>query len=106
MYLPDIFKEFQNNHPEILDAFQKVGDLCAQAGPLDAKALHLIQMGIAIGSESKGSVKSHARRALALGVSEEELRQVVLSATTVVGFPAMIAAYGWVEEVLSAPERK
>lgn len=105
MYLPDIFKAFQENHPEILDAFQKVGDLCSQAGPIDAKTRHLIQLGVAVGAASKGSVRSHARRALDHGASIEEIRQAVLSAITIVGFPAMIAAYGWVDEVLSAPER-
>ena len=105
MYLPDIFKEFQDNHPEILGAVQKVGDLCSKAGPIDAKTRHLIQLGVAIGAEARGAVRSHARRALDAGATKEELRQTVLLATTIVGFSSMIAAYGWLEEVFSAPER-
>jgi hypothetical protein len=30
--------------------------------------------------------------------------QAVLMSTTIVGFPAMIAAYGWVKEVLTPEE--
>ncbi|MBA7709702.1 hypothetical protein ES703_118625 [subsurface metagenome] len=45
-------------------------------------------------------MRSHARRALAEGVSPEELRHAVLMAFTTAGFPTMIAAVKWVEEVI------
>lgn len=102
MYLPDIFKQFKDNYPEILDAYQKVGELCAGAGPLDLKTQHLIRLGTAIGIASKGGVRSHVRRALEEGATKDEVRQAVLISTTIVGFPAMIASYQWIEEVLSS----
>ena len=102
MYLPDIFRKFKENYPEMLDAHQKVGELCSGAGPLDLKTQHLIQLGIAIGLASKGAVRSHARRALEEGATEAEIRQAVLISATIVGFPAMIASYQWTEEVLEA----
>lgn len=104
MYLPEIFKGFVEKHGNIADAYREVGDLCAQAGPIDAKTQHLIQMGVSIGQGSKGGVRSHARRALDGGASPEEVVQTVLLSMTIVGFPAMIAAYGWVQEVLTALE--
>jgi 4-carboxymuconolactone decarboxylase len=100
MYLPDIFKNFLEMYPDIANAHLKVGDLCAKAGPIDEKRQHLIQLGVSIGLGSKGGVWSHARRALDVGASEEEVLQVLLLSTTIVGFPAMIAAYGWIREVL------
>jgi 4-carboxymuconolactone decarboxylase len=104
MYLPDIFKTFVERHEEVSTALRQVGELCSQAGPLDAKSLHLIQLGISLGIGSKGAVRSHARRALDAGASREEITQAVLASTTIVGFPAMIAAYGWIEELFSVPE--
>ncbi|MFH1117339.1 MAG: carboxymuconolactone decarboxylase family protein [Pseudomonadota bacterium] len=101
MYLPEIFKTFLEEHPDIADAQLKVGDLCAQAGPIDEKTQHLIQVGVCTGTGSKGGVRSHARRALEAGATKEEIIQAVLLSTTIVGFPSMIAAYGWVREVLS-----
>jgi len=100
MYLPDIFKQFLEKYPEIANAHLRVGELCAKAGPLDQKRQHLIQLGVSIGLGSKGGVRSHARRALEVGATEEEIVQTLLLSTTIVGFPAMIAAYGWVQEVL------
>lgn len=102
MYLPEIFKTFLEKHQDIADAYRKVGDLCSQAGPIDLKTQHLIQLGVSIGASSKGAVRSHARRALDAGASDGEVMQTVLLSGSIVGFPAMIAAYGWVQEVLSA----
>ncbi len=102
MYLPEIFKTFLEKHQDIADAYRKVGELCSQAGPIDLKTQHLIQLGVSIGASSKGAVRSHARRALDAGASDGEVMQTVLLSGSIVGFPAMIAAYGWVEEVLSA----
>jgi 4-carboxymuconolactone decarboxylase len=105
MYLPEIFKKFMDRHGEIADAYRKVGDLCTAAGPIDLKTQHLIQLGISIGMASKGGVRSHARRALDAGATEEEITQTVLLSATIVGFPAMIAAYAWTDELLSAREK-
>jgi 4-carboxymuconolactone decarboxylase len=104
MYLPDIFKTFVERHREISETLLKVGELCYQAGPIDQINQHLIRMGIAVGSNSQGGVRSHARRALDAGATKEQVLQTVLLSATIVGFPAMIAAYGWLEELISARE--
>jgi alkylhydroperoxidase/carboxymuconolactone decarboxylase family protein YurZ len=54
-----------------------------------------------MGLGSEGAVKSHVRRALEEDVTPEEIRHAVLMALTTAGFPAMIAALKWTEEVLS-----
>ena len=45
-------------------------------------------------------MKSHARRALEEGFSPEELRHAALLALPTAGFPQMIAALEWVEDVI------
>ena len=100
MYIPEVFKKFTEDYPEISAATQKVGELCSNAGPLDEKNRQLIQIGIAAGAASKGGVRSHVRRALTEGASKEEILHTILLATSTIGFPAMIAAYGWARDVL------
>ena len=100
MYLPDLFKKFQADYPEILETTQKVGELCSASGPLDEKTRQLVQIGIAAGAASKGGVRSHVRRALKEDASPEEILHAVLLATSTIGFPAMIASYGWAKDVL------
>ena len=105
MYLPKPFQEFKSQYPEIASLYENLGSKCQSAGPLDAKTRCLVNLGIAVGAVSPGAVKSHARKALENGASREELYHALLLALTTVGFPAMIAAIGWVEEVLVAEDR-
>ena len=101
-YLPEIYQEFIKSYPGISKTYDMLAKECHKAGPLDKKTLQLIKLGIAIGMNSEGSVRSHARRALQEGVTPDEIRHAVLMAFTTAGFPYMIAAYKWVEEVLEA----
>jgi 4-carboxymuconolactone decarboxylase len=86
--------------PEVLKDFKQLGQTCRAAGPLDPKCQDLIKLGIAVGANSRGAVMSHTRKALESGASAEEITHAVLLALTTTGFPNMIAAMGWVDEVL------
>jgi len=63
-YLPSIYKEFQQQFPEIAKAYDDLALKCHSWGPLNEKTRRLIKLGIAIGLSSEGKVRSHARRAL------------------------------------------
>jgi 4-carboxymuconolactone decarboxylase len=99
-YLPNIYKEFQQQFPEIAKAYDELALKCHGWGALDAKTRRLIKLGTAIGLSSEGAVRSHARRALEEGVTADEVRHAVLLALTTAGFPTMIAAMKWVDEVI------
>jgi alkylhydroperoxidase/carboxymuconolactone decarboxylase family protein YurZ len=83
-----------------MQAYEALGEATAEAGPLDARTRALVKLGIATGSGREGAVHSHARRALAAGCAPDEIRHVVLLAATTLGFPGMMAAMTWVEDVL------
>ena len=99
-YLPDIYKEFQQQFPDVSKAYGELALKCHGWGPLDKKTRRLVKLGIAIGLNSEGGVRSHARRALEEGVTADELRHTVLLAFTTAGFPNMIASMKWVKEVI------
>ena len=101
-YLPKPYETFVKEHPEVAEAYEKLGVACHTAGPLDDKTRHLIKLGIAATLRSEGGVKAHTRRALVAGASEGELRHAVILSVTTAGFPGMIAAMGWIKEVLDA----
>jgi alkylhydroperoxidase/carboxymuconolactone decarboxylase family protein YurZ len=61
----------------------------------------LIKLGIALGVNSRGGVMSSTRKALESGASREEILHAVILGLTTSGFPNMIAALGWIEEVIS-----
>ena len=105
-YLPDIYKRFKQQFPEITKTYDELAIQCHGWGPLEEKTRRLIKLGIAVGLNSEGGVRSHARRALEEGISADELRHVVLLAFTTAGFPTMIASMKWVEEVIDKHQNR
>lgn len=100
MYLPKSYKDFSEKFPEIVEAHKNLGKACRGAGPLDEKCQELIKLGIAMGTNSRGGVMSAVRKSLASGATPEEINQAILLSLTTTGFPNMIAAMGWANEVL------
>ena len=100
MYLPKVYERFSSRFPDVFKDFQQLGKSCRDSGPLEKKYQDLANLGIAIGANSRGSVMSQTRKALESGASKEEVAHVVLLSLTTIGFPNMIAAMGWVDEVL------
>jgi 4-carboxymuconolactone decarboxylase len=99
-YLPEIYEELRDRYPEVARALDELGHAADQAGPLDSKTQRLATLGIAIGAVSKGAVRSNVRKALGVGATPDEIRQVALLAVTTRGFPGAVAGFQWIEEVL------
>jgi alkylhydroperoxidase/carboxymuconolactone decarboxylase family protein YurZ len=71
-------------------------------GPLDARSARFVKLGVAIGAQAEGAVRSHARRALAENMTPDEVRHVGLLALTTIGFPHTVAGLGWIDEVIAS----
>ena len=104
MYLPELFKTFAEKYPEISQYHEKLSTACRESGPMDGKTRHLVKLGIAIGTGSRGGVMSQTRKALQEGASREEVSQTALLALTSIGFSQMMAAMSWIWEVLEKTE--
>jgi 4-carboxymuconolactone decarboxylase len=83
-----------------MKAYEALGRSVHQAGPLPLKQRALVKLAISVGARAEGAVHSHTRRSLDAGCTAGEIRHVALLATTTIGFPAMMAALTWVEDVL------
>jgi 4-carboxymuconolactone decarboxylase len=100
-YLPDVYIDFRKNFPEVASTLDKLGKAADGAGPLDERTVRLVKLGLAVGAEAQGAVRSNARKALNAGATPEEVRHVAVLAVTTCGFPAAIAGIGWIEEILA-----
>jgi alkylhydroperoxidase/carboxymuconolactone decarboxylase family protein YurZ len=98
--LPKPFRRFLQRYPDVEKAHMELSLVINRQGPLGERERRLIRLGIAVGQQSQGAIKSHARRAIDEGVTPDELRHAVLLALPTAGFPSMIAASEWIEEVL------
>jgi 4-carboxymuconolactone decarboxylase len=101
---PGTFKSFVGRHPELGRAHEAVARAVEQAGPLDAKTLALIKIGICVGAGLESALRSHVRRAAQAGASEAEVEQAILSGMNTVGFPRTVAAWSWAQEQLARRE--
>lgn len=101
-YLPDVYLGFRERFPTIAPALDQLGQATEAAGPLDLRTQRLVKLGIAVGALAEGAVRSNVRKALDEGATNEDIQHAVTLAITTVGFPATVAALGWVDEVLEA----
>lgn len=107
MALPRSYEAFKRSYSQVWQAYDRLGGVLHDAGPLDEKSRELVKLGISIGGKLEGAVHSHTARALKAGATADEIRHVVLLALTTVGFPSMMAALTWVEDILkTAGSRK
>lgn len=98
--LPSHFTKFTKAYPEVARAYGLLSNASKAAGPLTAKTAALVKLGIAIGLKHEGAVHSHVRKSLDAGAQPDEIRHVAVLALTTVGFPSMMAALSWVNDVL------
>ncbi len=96
------YHKIKERHPELLEAVDALGTAVGKTGPLSRKTRHLIQLAAAAAIRSEGAVHSHARRAVSAGASPEEVRHAILLLTSTIGFPTVMAAMTWVDDVLEA----
>lgn len=98
--IPKRFLKFMETYPAVARAYKELGTAAKAAGPLDAKTRTLIGLAIAVGARHEGAVHSHTRKALEAGCSPAQIRHAVLLSVTTMGFPNMMAALSWVDDVL------
>ena len=104
-YLPGVYQELGKRYPGGKEAFAALGAAEHEAGPLGEKERRLVKLGIAVGAESEGGVRSHVRKLLGVGATEQEILHVIVLSLTTIGFPATNAALSWAEDVLSEENR-
>jgi 4-carboxymuconolactone decarboxylase len=96
---PKTHHEFVETFPVVAKAWEAIG-AAGKAGPLDEKTCRLVKLALAMGAQQEGSVHASVRKGLAMGISREELEQVVVLAAGTLGFPQTVAAYTWIRDLL------
>ena len=98
--VPEHYRSFVENNPELAKAYKALGDVAMESGPLSRKECELVKIGISLGAQMESAVRSHCRKALEAGATPEEVRHAITISVTTVGFPTMMAGLKWVEDLL------
>jgi alkylhydroperoxidase/carboxymuconolactone decarboxylase family protein YurZ len=96
--VPGTFKAFVDKYPAVGRAHESVAKAVDETGPLDAKTLALVKIGICIGAGLESALRSHVRRAMHHGATFAEIEQAILLGMNTVGFPRTVAAWSWAQE--------
>ena len=94
---PRTFDDFSETFPTLRKAWDMLGD-AAKEGPLDDRTARLVKLGVAIGAMREGAVHSSSRKAIALGITTEELNQVVALSSSIIGMPSAVAVWTWLRD--------
>ena len=100
MSIPKHFLKFKEQYPEIAQAYENLGDSVHKSGPLDDKSRALIKLAVSAGAGLEGAVHSQVRKSLELGITPDEIRHTILLSFPTIGFPSMMAALSWVNDIL------
>jgi alkylhydroperoxidase/carboxymuconolactone decarboxylase family protein YurZ len=102
---PKTYQQFVKRYPKLEEAWSSINE-AGSDGPIDERTARLIKLGIAIGAMREGAVHSSVRKAIALGISPEEIEQVVALSAGALGLPSVVAAFTWVHDILDRPGRE
>ena len=103
---PKRYTEFKEKYSKIASAYEDLGSAVHAGGPLDDKTRALVKAAISIGAKLEGGAHAHVRKALAAGVTREELYHVALLAIPTIGFPSSMAAMSWIDDIVLGEKKK
>ena len=98
---PEQYRTRKKRYPDLFAAVESLGETLKRQGPVEEKNAHLIQLAAAAAIRSEGAVHRHTRRALDAGASVEEIRHALLLLISTIGFPGVMAALSWAEDVIA-----
>ncbi|MGK7871796.1 MAG: carboxymuconolactone decarboxylase family protein [Xenococcaceae cyanobacterium] len=95
---PKTYQQFVKRYPKLEKAWETINE-AGREGPLDEKTARLVKLGIAMGAFREGAVHSSVRKALAMGITREEIDQVVALTAGTLGMPSTVAVFTWVQDI-------
>ena len=99
--IPEHYQKFKKNYPDLFQQYENLGKHAFETGPLDRKSAQLIKLGFCIASELEGATHAHVRKCRDLDISFDEIRHVAVLAITTLGFPKMMKALSWIDDIES-----
>jgi alkylhydroperoxidase/carboxymuconolactone decarboxylase family protein YurZ len=94
---PETYEAFVKRYPKIGQAWEAIAE-AGKEGPLDKKTTRLVKLAIAIGALREGAVHANIRKALSMGITREEIEQVIALAGGTLGLPATVAVFSWIQD--------
>jgi alkylhydroperoxidase/carboxymuconolactone decarboxylase family protein YurZ len=95
---PKTYQDFVERYPKLEQAWELISE-AGKEGNFDDKTIRLIKLGIAMGAMKQGSVNAGVRKALAMGITREEIEQIIALTCGTLGMSSTVAVFSWVQAV-------
>lgn len=102
---PKAYREFVRRYPKLGAAWDGITE-AGEEGPLDGRTRRIAKLAIAVGALRESAVHSAVRKALAAGVTVEEMQQVVALAAGTLGLPMAVAVDQWMQSEVRKMEAR
>ncbi|MEM9366760.1 MAG: carboxymuconolactone decarboxylase family protein [Planctomycetota bacterium] len=102
--IPKRYQQMRQEHPEYMGAYEALGKAARESGPLSDREVALVKLAVSIGAGLEGASHSHCRKALDAGCIADDLIHVAMLSAPTIGFPTMMRAKSWVEDVVKGQE--
>lgn len=99
--IPKRYQQMHDSYPELMQAYESFGAAASGAGPLSSREVALVKLAISLAAGLEGAAHSHCRKAREQRCSDEDLRHVAVLTAPTIGFPTMMRAKSWVEDVIA-----
>lgn len=99
--IPRRYQLMHKSYPDLMRAYESFGQAAREAGPLSDREVALVKLAISLGAALEGAAHSHCRKAIEAGCSAEDLRHVAILTGPTTGFPAMMRAKSWIEDMIT-----
>ena len=100
--IPKSYEKMHTEFPDFMQAYEAMGKAARESGPLSDREVALVKLAISVTAGLEGGAHSHTRKALKVGCTAEDLRHVAILTAPTIGFPTMMRAKSWVEDVLAS----
>lgn len=95
---PKFYSEFIRKYPDVGEKYQALGDAVHHQGPLNDRERALIKLAISGSNLYQSAFKAHVRKAVAIGITRDEIEHLALLMLPTVGFPTMMVLMGIIED--------
>ena len=72
---PHAYQDFMQRYPKTAQAWEMLA-LAGAEGPADPKHCRLPKLAITIGAQREGAIRANVRKALAMGITRQEIEQI------------------------------
>lgn len=100
--IPRHYQAERQEHAEVYEALEQLGRAVRNAGPIETKHGHLMQLAASIAIGSEGASHSHVRRALEAGATPSEVIHSILLLTCTLGYPTVSKGLSWAEDIIKS----